>query len=515
MLQNKSQSCRRNNKGEVLENPSSALFAPLQSGKIVENSDNVSNQLMLDSNTYSTKRKQLSQGSFDEEMSYTHTKYSYFPRQRARFALTSIPRGGSTQNVSLRKAQATHHASSTIPSTSRPSSSGSAQTRRGIVAETQQQQQQQQPQDSQDIVLSTSKDSRRTVNLIRILFLTFYGSLGSLMPYLPVYYHSLGHDGIYIGMLGAVKPFTTFLVAPLWGIFSDKTGKHHKILQYTFVSSLLLQLCLFLRHEVWFLVVAGFLGALVNAPVKSLLDSMVMNALPAEDKTNYGKLRLWGQIGFGLGSSGVGMLLSHTCGSCGDNLPRFIKGYGVSFFFHGLLAIPTLICMKVFEASNKKSADDVSKKSSTNEKKGEASVQIWQGLSLLLHSADALLFFFLVLVVGISSGIIENFAYVRMREVGGTGKHMGISRLASSCAGVPMFWFSGPLTAKLGADNILVLAILSYVARFFIYAFMPSPLYGLPAEALRGVTFAAFWSTGTIYAHRISPPGMSATMVSG
>lgn len=368
-----------------------------------------------------------------------------------------------------------------------------------------------------DIVVSRTPKARRIVALIRILFLTFYGSLGAIMPYLPVYYHSLGHDGIYIGMLGAVKPFTTFLVAPLWGILSDKTGKHHTILQYTFVSSLLLQLCLFLRREVWFLVVAGFLGALVNAPVKSLLDSMVMSALPAEDKTNYGKMRLWGQVGFGLGSSGVGMLLSHTCNPDHNaNLPRFLKGYGVAFFFHGLLAIPTLFCMKVFERTNTKAVEVTAAKKQTDSDKQEKQqhgAQIWQGLSLLVRSADAFLFFFLVLVVGISSGIIENFAYVRMREVGGTGKDMGISRLVSSGAGVPMFWFSGPLTAKLGADKILVMAILSYVTRFFIYAFMPSPIYGLPAEALRGVTFAAFWSTSTIYAHRISPPGMSATML--
>ena len=49
--------------------------------------------------------------------------------------------------------------------------------------------------------------------------------------------------------------------------------------------------------------------------------------------------------------------------------------------------------------------------------------------------------------------------------------------------------------------------------RFLIYAFMRRPLEGLTAEALRGLTFAAFWSTGTIYAHKISPEGMHATMV--
>ena len=121
--------------------------------------------------------------------------------------------------------------------------------------------------------------------------------------------------------------------------------------------------------------------------------------------------------------------------------------------------------------------------------------------------------FFLVFVVGTSSGVIENFAYVRLREVGGTGKEMGLSRLVSSIAGAPMFWFSGPLTKALGADRVLILSLCSYVVRFIIYAAMRNPYHGLPAEALRGVTFAAFWSTSTIYAHRVSPPGLQATML--
>jgi hypothetical protein len=115
---------------------------------------------------------------------------------------------------------------------------------------------------------------------------------------------------------------------------------------------------------------------------------------------------------------------------------------------------------------------------------------------ILLHNSDAMLFFFLVFVVGRSSGVIENFAYVCMREVGGAGKEMGLSRLVSSAAGAPMFWFSGPLTERLGVDRVLVLALLSYMTRFFIYAFIRNPYHGLPVEALRGVTFAAFWSTG-------------------
>ena len=43
-----------------------------------------------------------------------------------------------------------------------------------------------------------------------------------------------------------------------------------------------------------------FVTAALNAPVKPLLDNSVMAML--RDKGSYGKMRLYGQLGFGLGS---------------------------------------------------------------------------------------------------------------------------------------------------------------------------------------------------------------------
>jgi MFS-type transporter involved in bile tolerance (Atg22 family) len=372
----------------------------------------------------------------------------------------------------------------------------------------------------------TPKDDPRILMLIRLLFITYYGSLGSLLPYLPVYYHSLGHGGQIIGMLGAIKPFTTFLVAPFWGMVSDQTGSPFTVLYFTFLISIVGQLLIAWKHDPVYIMVMVFITAFFNAPVKSLLDSMVMSHL--HDRSRYGRLRLWGQLGFGIGSSGVGVLLSKskhraynpTAGQTLleklDNFWQSITGYKLLFLTYFLMSLPTFICIRAFHKlhdEKEKEKERVLAEKNSEPSKQKESLGFWDGINVLFHNSDALLFFFLVFVVGISSGIIENFAYVRIREVGGNGKDMGLSRLVSSMAGAPMFWFSGPLTELLGADKVIVLSLCSYVVRFVIYASMRSPLQGLPAEAMRGVTFAAFWSTCTIYASRIAPPGMGATMV--
>ena len=412
-----------------------------------------------------------------------------------------------------------------------------------------------------EVEVKAHQTSPRLKLMIKLLFITYYGSLGALMPYLPVYYHSLGHSGQAIGLLGAVKPLTTFIVAPLWGIISDYSQKPSFILQLTFITSMILQLLMPLRDNVNYLVGMVFVTALFNAPVKSLIDSMVLDKLDNEDRGSYGRLRLYGQLGFGLGSSIVGHMISRSytitdatpspitekfineavdlsieggvaaaaseevgqkamvtlSGFLSASIERLskVKGYRLAFVAYGLMSIPAFICMKAFQRFDAgiRAEDVEEKKSKKDVKDVNHGRRILDGMKMLLHNGDAVLFFFLVFVVGTMSGVIENFAYVRIREVGGSGKEMGICRLVSSISGAPMFWFSGPLTEKLGADRVLVLSLWSYMLRFLNYAFIRNPYHALPAEAIRGVTFAAFWSTGTVFAHKISPPGMSATML--
>jgi hypothetical protein len=310
------------------------------------------------------------------------------------------------------------------------------------------------------------------------------------MPYLPVYYDSLGHGGQIIGLLGAVKPATTFIVAPVWGLLADQLQNPFLILQLTFLVSLVGQLLLACRDDAKFIMVMVFVTALFNAPVKSLLDSMVLDHIP--DKTQYGRLRLWGQMGFGLGSSLVGVLLSKSkqihfrdttthpelevwlaeqfSSSYVRQAIRFLDkfwqsltGYKLLFFTYAALSLPTWLCIQAFRRLDLQQQQEeekalkalISETLAKAKKEGKAPIRqkteaatavpnaTLQGLSLLFHNTDVLFFFSLVLVVGISSGVIENFAYVRLREVGGTGKEMGLSRLVSSLAGAPMFWFSG------------------------------------------------------------------------
>lgn len=95
------------------------------------------------------------------------------------------------------------------------------------------------------------KEPPSSLTSINFLMVLFYATLGAVMPYLPVFYKSLGVSSKFacifsclttskpfnfvadslIGVLGAITPAVTFLVSPLWGALADTTGKHVFILR--------------------------------------------------------------------------------------------------------------------------------------------------------------------------------------------------------------------------------------------------------------------------------------------
>ena len=128
-------------------------------------------------------------------------------------------------------------------------------------------------------------------------------------------------------------------------------------------------------------------SAVLNAPVKPLMDSAVMSMLA--DKSDYGRSRLYGQIGFGLGSYVVGPLIS--------------KDIKLIFLMQLIFAFPTSVLMAGFEP----------KKS----EKAKQKLDVLAAINHMVSDYKVIVFFLMVFLIGVSSGIVENFAYMRIAEV--------------------------------------------------------------------------------------------------
>lgn len=295
------------------------------------------------------------------------------------------------------------------------------------------------------------------------------------------------HVANQIGFLGAVTPAVTFLVSPLWGAIADSTGRYKGIMVGAFIASVLTRLLTIqpgIRGNIVLFTIVVALSAVFSAPVKPIIDSAVLGSL--KDKADYGRTRVFGQLGFGVGSYTTGFFLSKVAESL--------------FYVQAVLAIPAAFLMLKFNPKN------IEKK--------ESKISVVEGLSYSLKDVNMLVFFAMVFMIGASAGLIETFGYVRLVELNAKKNNcIGILRLVSALVGGPMFHFAGPITRRIGIQGVLSITLLAFVARFSIYSVITNPWHALPAEMLRGTTFALFWSGCTFHVYQASPKGFTVTMV--
>ncbi len=79
----------------------------------------------------------------------------------------------------------------------------------------------QQTNNELEIASNQPQPSMFAINLLNFLF---YGTMGTVMPFLPTFYKHLGVSDVNIGVLGAISPAITFIVSPLWSAFADTSG---------------------------------------------------------------------------------------------------------------------------------------------------------------------------------------------------------------------------------------------------------------------------------------------------
>ena len=95
----------------------------------------------------------------------------------------------------------------------------------------------------------TEEIDLRTMIKVNLLMFFFYLTLGSAMPYIPMYYRALKIPDAQIGNLGAITPATNFLVSPLWGAFADSSSLHIEIMVITFILSVIARFTLFYANH--------------------------------------------------------------------------------------------------------------------------------------------------------------------------------------------------------------------------------------------------------------------------
>ena len=320
----------------------------------------------------------------------------------------------------------------------------------------------------------------RSMVLPKAYYFCYYGAAASLIPYLPVYYQSIGLSGKEIGLLVAIPPLVMLVAAPLWGGLADATQQHKRLLMLA-IALVLVSVVVLSRVNSFLLfipVVAAY--ALFIAPVMPLVDNTVMGML-GKLTGKYGKQRLWGAVGWGIIAPLAGWL---------------VEANSLQWTFYIYLALMTAGLFIIVYLPVKQTG---------------RSPKLRQGLRLLLLNWQWVLFLLVVLIGGTLLSITSSFLFLFLKDMNASSTLMGLSLTVATISELPVLYFSDRLLRRWSARGLLTLALLITVVRSLAYSSVKAPGWVLLIQLLHGASFSAMWVTGVASANEIAPEGLGAT----
>lgn len=251
---------------------------------------------------------------------------------------------------------------------------------------------------------------------------------------------------------------------------------------------------LFILMIIWFALIGAFDGG-----IPLLIDNAVLDTIEREGKSDFGKQRLWGAVGFGLAAfaSGVGIELS---GQKGPN-------YFTMFYIFLGSNICLVVCCCLLKMGGHHSKDDLL----TNERKKKPN--LIKGLVKTFKRFNVTFFFFTVLVMGIANGLLYGFMFLFIQDLKGSKIIMGLSILVACSTEVMMFPVSNKVIRFLrGNLPAITLGFALYVFRFAGFSLLQNAWYILLLQLSHSICFALFWNAAVYHTADLAPEGMQATL---
>jgi len=155
------------------------------------------------------------------------------------------------------------------------------------------------------LVVSDHPDTRHVTRRQLVPFAAlsagYFAHIGFFNPYLPLWLKDLGYSLVVIGWLTALQSTTRLFAPYLWGWLSDHSGHRVRLLRYCASVGLLVSLGLSWNGGLWWLLAVLLLMFTHTSGMMPLSESVLSQWVTQAggfDARRYGRIRLWGSLGF-------------------------------------------------------------------------------------------------------------------------------------------------------------------------------------------------------------------------
>ena len=311
-------------------------------------------------------------------------------------------------------------------------------------------------------------------------YIAYFAAVGASFPYLPVHYRALGLDLGTIGLLAALSAATQLIAAPAWGAIADAFGRSRLTLPAAAVVATVGGLALAVARDP-IAVTAAVVGLSVGlAGISPVLDARTIELL-GTDRARYGRVRAWGSVAFVVSAAMCGPLLDW-----GGTRTLFLV-------YVPCLALTALIAFSVPRRTSKRHAS--------------LRVGAWQ----LIRQPRMGRFLVGTLMVWAALNAVNGFYSIQVVALGGGASLVGLAWVVGALVEIPIMWTFPRLSARFGAERLLVTGGALFAVRNVLAALAPSGIVLVAIAPVEGAAFGLFFVGGVGYVAARAPSGLAGT----
>lgn len=297
-----------------------------------------------------------------------------------------------------------------------------------------------------------------------LFYAALFTVIGVNMPFWPIWLSSRGLGPMEIGVVVSLGLAMKVLANPLVGHLADRSGRRRSLMIVLALGAALAYGSFWFAHSFLVLAIISMCYFALWSPLIPLGENVTM-LLVRERGLDYGRIRLWGSIGFIVASVGAGLVLSDRDP---DQVPDLIY-----LMVTGAIIITSLTCLALPRSAPPR-----------------AEGRRWTALHVLADRTFVVFLFCSGLILASHSAYFA-FATLHWKALGHSELMIGLLWGVGVLAEIMLFVFSKRAVARIGALGLLLSGAVAGGVRWSLMP-LDLPIAALfPLQLLHGVTFGA------------------------
>lgn len=314
----------------------------------------------------------------------------------------------------------------------------------------------------------------RDLFFARAYYFAFMGGWGFILPFLNLFYVSLGLSGTQIGTIGSVSATVGLIVSPILVTEIKKRPQARGILQASLMLGAIAYFLLGQQTSFFPIILIVFLQSLVGCGVLPASDAMAVH-VSAEAGTGYGSIRAWASVGWIITVLTSGWLIERM---------GFEAGFlGVSLMWLAGALVTLLIQPRYFVSPNYA---------------GQGKSNLRTALRHIVRDRTLLGYAIAVIFIGVLNNGVLQFENVFLSQLGASKRLISVAGILSAVVELPFMVYADRYIRRVGAHRVLLVAVTMTLLQRAMVLLIPSIATIMIVRFIGGVGFS-FLTIGAVF----------------